>query len=59
MFLKLSGKKFVALSLVEEKWKAVNLPVQNYQLVNQLGNFKGDVEWIKFMAITCSTISKV
>ena len=37
----------------------MNLPVENFKTIVQLGNFKGDVEWIKFMAITCSTISKV
>jgi hypothetical protein len=56
----LSGKKFVALTLIEEKWKAINLPKENYNLVCQLGNFKGgEIEWVKFMAISCSTISKV
>lgn len=48
-----------SVSTIEEKWKAVNLPVESFTLITQLGNFKLDVEWVKFMAIACSTISKV
>ena len=49
----------VNLPEIEEKWKAVNLPIENFKTIVQLGNFKGEIEWFKFMAITCSTISKV
>ncbi len=46
------------MSVIEDKWKAVNLPVENFQIIVQLGGFVADTEWMKFMAITCSTISK-
>ena len=51
--------KAVELELIEEKWLAVNLPVEKFHLIVQLGNFSNEnLDWIKFMAIACSTISK-
>lgn len=54
----ISKDECVKLALVEDKWKALNLPKENYDIVVQLGNFSDEVEWIKFMAIAASTISK-
>lgn len=55
----LSSKKTAQLSLIEEKWKAMSLPQEKFDLVVQLGGFHGEIEWIKFMVVSCSTISKV
>ena len=55
----MSGHKNCDLKLIEEKWKALNLPIQQFNLVVQLGGFRGEVQWIKFMPVTCSTISSV
>ena len=45
--------------MIEEKWKALNLPKEKFDLVVQLGGFKNEVVWQKFLPICCSTISKV
>jgi hypothetical protein len=58
-FSKLAIKKVVGLDIIEDKWKALSLPKESFDLIVQLGNFYGDVEWTKFMSITCSTISRV
>ncbi len=55
----LSIKKTLDIKLIEEKWKAVNLPKEQFQMILQLGGLSGEVEWLKFLAISCSTISKV
>jgi len=47
------------LAEIEDKWKGLNLPVEKLKIINQLGGFQQDVEWLNFIAISCSTISKV
>jgi hypothetical protein len=45
--------------MIEEKWKALNLPKEKLDLIVQLGGFKNEIVWQKFLPICCSTISKV
>lgn len=46
------------MKFIEEKWKALNLPMDQFKLIVQLGNFENQVDWLKFMPVACSTISK-
>ncbi|RNA24630.1 ropporin-1 [Brachionus plicatilis] len=54
----LGPQSVVPLKSIEEKWKALNLPIEKLKIINQLGNFQQEAEWLKFIAISCSTISK-
>ena len=58
-FKKLTILKETELPLIEEKWKALNLPIEKFKLIVQLGGFSGKTSWLHFMAISCSTISHV
>ena len=49
----------VPLWLIEEKWNDVALPREQFDDIVRIGNFTGDVEWLKFFALGCSTISEV
>jgi hypothetical protein len=53
-----SDNKIVKLEDILTKWKGLNLPKEQYDLVVSLGGFQQEIEWNRFMAITCSIISK-
>ena len=55
----LGPKKVVPLSLIEEKWKDIALPKEQYDELVRIGNFSGDVEWLKFFALGCSALGEV
>ena len=59
ILFKLSIQSKLELKMIEEKWKAFNLPTEKFDLIVQLGGFKNEVVWQKFLPICCSTISKV
>ncbi|XP_059801380.1 ropporin-1-like protein isoform X2 [Hypanus sabinus] len=52
----LSPKNIVEEYELEEKWKDLGLPVQRLRSILQLGNFKYEVEWMKFLALACSDL---
>ncbi|KAM4706076.1 ropporin-1-like protein [Rhinophrynus dorsalis] len=52
----LSSKTIVNLAELEEKWKDLCLPQQQLQSILGLDNFGSDIEWLKFLALTCSTL---
>lgn len=54
----ISVKKPTNLKFIEEKWNALSLPKDQFDLIVQLGNFEADADWMKFMPIACTTISK-
>ena len=55
----LGPKKIVQFSLVEEKWKDLSLPKEQFDELVRVGKFSGNVEWIKFFALACSTLGEV
>ncbi|KAK2153457.1 hypothetical protein LSH36_296g02016 [Paralvinella palmiformis] len=52
----LGPKKTVSLTLIEEKWRNLALPMEQFQDLVRIGNFGGDIEWLKFFALGCSTL---
>jgi len=58
-FFQLSILSKLDLKTIEEKWRALNLPKEKFDIIVQLGNFHNEVIWLKFLPICCSTISKV
>ncbi|KAM8967806.1 ropporin-1-like protein [Pelodytes ibericus] len=41
---------------LQEKWKDLCLPVEQLQCILTLDNFNREVEWMKFLALACSTL---
>ncbi|XP_044937953.1 ropporin-1-like protein [Mustela nigripes] len=51
-----SHKRYVELADLEEKWKNLCLPVENFRALLQLDPCKDKIEWIKFLALGCSML---
>ena len=49
----------VPLSLIEEKWKDLALPKEQFDDLIRIGSFGDNVEWLKFFALACSSLSQV
>merc|ERR1711893_2529 len=54
----LGPKKIVHLSLIEEKWKDLALPKEQFDELTRIGNFVGEVEWLKFFSLGCSALGE-
>ncbi|XP_053324023.1 ropporin-1-like protein [Spea bombifrons] len=52
----LSSKAIVSETDLEEKWKDLCLPQEQLQCILTLDNFGNEVEWMKFLALACSTL---
>ena len=59
IFSQLGPKKTTALSVVEEKWKDLALPKEQFDELVRIGGFGGNVEWIKFFALAASALGEV
>lgn len=54
----LGPKKTVPLSLIEEKWKDLALPKELFDDLVRTGNLTGDVQWLHFFVLACSSLAK-
>ncbi|CAH8587830.1 Ropporin-1-like protein [Schistosoma haematobium] len=58
----LASLKIVSLSVIEEKWKDLSLPVERFQEICRIGNFANTCEWRWFLALAasdlCATLSE-
>ncbi|XP_008835854.1 ropporin-1-like protein [Nannospalax galili] len=51
-----SHKEYVELADLEKKWKNLCLPVEKFRAILQLDPCEDKIEWIKFLALGCSTL---
>ncbi|XP_047720996.1 ropporin-1-like protein [Prionailurus viverrinus] len=51
-----SHKQYVELAHLEQKWKNLCLPVENFRTLLQLDPCENKIEWIKFLALGCSML---
>nr|XP_020032450.1 ropporin-1-like protein [Castor canadensis] len=51
-----SHKRFMDLADLEQKWKNLCLPVEKFRAILQLDPCEEKIEWIKFLALGCSTL---
>lgn len=58
-FSKLASLKIVSLSVIEEKWKDLSLPVERFQEICRIGNFANICEWRWFLALAASDLCAV
>ncbi|NXG53161.1 ROP1L protein, partial [Psilopogon haemacephalus] len=54
----LSPKGTVTVTELKEKWQNLCLPDKQLQVILQLDDFGEEVEWMKFLALGCSMLSK-
>ncbi|XP_007887877.1 ropporin-1-like protein [Callorhinchus milii] len=56
----LSPNIYVNENEVNQKWKELGIPIQNLERILELGNIvpKVDFEWMKFLALACSSLSE-
>lgn len=54
----LGPKKVVPLSMIEEKWKDLALPKEQFDELVRIGSFGGDTEWLKFFALAASNLGE-
>ncbi|CAH8551948.1 unnamed protein product [Heterobilharzia americana] len=52
----LASMKTVPLSIVEEKWKDLSLPIERFQEICRIGNFVNFCEWRWFLALAASDL---
>ncbi|KAM9308715.1 ropporin-1-like protein [Gastrophryne carolinensis] len=52
----LSPMHIVSKEELEQKWKDICLPQVQLQSILELDNFGKEVEWVKFLALACSTL---
>jgi hypothetical protein len=52
----LGAKEKVAISELEEKWKAAGFNRQQLDDLIELGNFKDEVDWLSFLSLACSAL---
>ncbi|KAA3672387.1 uncharacterized protein DEA37_0004100 [Paragonimus westermani] len=52
----LAALKIMPLTVIEEKWKELSLPVERFQELCRIGNFVGSCEWKYFLALAASDL---
>ncbi|XP_032807684.1 ropporin-1-like protein isoform X1 [Petromyzon marinus] len=52
----MDSNEWVAREVLEERWVALCLPVEQLSSLLALGSFGPNVEWIKFFALACSSL---
>ena len=49
----------MSVAAVEEKWHDLALPKELFDELLRIGNLTGEIEWLKFFAIACSSLVEV
>ncbi|GAA55756.1 ropporin-1-like protein [Clonorchis sinensis] len=52
----LAALKTIPVTLIEEKWKDLSLPMERFQELCRIGNFVGTCEWRHFLAVAASDL---
>ena len=55
----LGPKKVVLLGVIEDKWKDIGLPKEQFDELARIGGFSGGVDWLKFFSLACSALGEV
>ncbi len=57
--LQLGPKKMMSVEDVGDKWCDLALPQERFDELVRIGGFSGELEWIKFFALACSSLGEV
>ena len=47
------------LHLIEDKWKDLGLPKEQFDELTRIGGFTGNIDWLKFFSLACSALGEV
>lgn len=59
MYFQLRDKDKVTADIIEEKWKALDLPKEQFDELLKIGDLHGSFEWEKFLALAASALAEV
>lgn len=57
--LKVAGRLIIHADELAQMWKALNLPTDLFNSVMNVGRFTEEIEWLKFLALACSSLGVV
>nr|WQM43606.1 rhophilin-associated tail protein 1 [Eurycea tynerensis] len=53
---KVGGRLTIVSDELLQMWKTLNLPVDLYQSILNVGHLPDEIEWLKFLALACSSL---
>lgn len=53
------GRLIVHADELAQMWKVLNLPTDLFNSVMNVGRFAEEIEWLKFLALACSSLGVV
>ncbi|XP_054828710.1 ropporin-1 [Eublepharis macularius] len=53
---RVSGRLIVHVDELAQMWKVLNLPTDLFESVMNVGRFTEEIEWLKFLALACSSL---
>ena len=55
----LGPKKKAPVHVIQDKWQDLSLPKEQFDELVRIGGFAGEVEWLRFFALACSSLGEV
>lgn len=49
----------MSVTVIEGKWHDLALPKELFDELLRIGNLTGEIDWLKFFAIACSSLAEV
>lgn len=53
------GRLIVHVEELAQMWKVLSLPTELFNSVMNVGRFTEEIEWLKFLALACSSLGVV
>lgn len=57
--LQVGGRLIVHVEELAQMWKVLSLPTELFNSVMNVGRFTQEIEWLKFLALACSSLGVV
>lgn len=57
--LQVGGRLIIHADELAQMWKVLNLPTDLFNSVMNVGRFTEEIEWLKFLALACSSLGVV
>lgn len=53
------GRLIIHVDELAQMWKVLNLPTDLFESIMNVGRFTEEIEWLKFLALACSSLGVV
>lgn len=53
------GRLIIHVDELAQMWKVLNLPTDLFDSIMNVGHFTEEIEWLKFLALACSSLGVV